>query len=57
MRTHARAPRTKLLWLLLALGVLLGLWFLFRPELLIVNQTVDEPLPGLVTPPALHPRP
>ncbi len=49
---------TKLPWLLLAaLVVLLGLWYLFRPERLVINQTVDEPLPGLLMPAALHPGP
>ncbi len=49
MKTQAHAPRTKQLWLLLALAALLSLWYLFRPERLVINETVDEPLPGLVT--------
>ena len=57
MRTQAQLPRTKLLWLLLALVALLSLWYLFRPERLVINETVDEPLPGLVVPTALHPGP
>jgi hypothetical protein len=30
---------------LLALAVLVLLWFLFRPERLFINKTVQEPLP------------
>ena len=41
---------TRLLWVLLTLVALSGLWYLFRPERLVIDETVDEPLPGLVMP-------
>ena len=34
------------LWALLAIVVLLILWYLFRPERLFINKPVNEPLPG-----------
>jgi hypothetical protein len=45
-----KPQHTRLLWVLLGLVALSGLWYLFRPERLVVDETVDEPLPGFVTP-------
>ena len=41
---------TRLLWVLLTLVALSSLWYLFRPERLVIDETVDEPLPGLMMP-------
>jgi hypothetical protein len=44
MRAHAPSAR----WLILvvmALAVLLLLWYLFRPERLFINRTINEPPP------------
>jgi len=47
MATRAqRLPSRKPIWLLIALALLLLLWYLFRPELLFIDRTVDEPPPG-----------
>ncbi|MFE8600359.1 hypothetical protein [Archangium violaceum] len=34
----------RLLWWLLAVVALVSLWFLFRPERLVIDKKVDEPL-------------
>jgi hypothetical protein len=45
-----KTQHTRLLWVLLTLVAMSGLWYLFRPERLVLDETVDEPLPGLVMP-------
>ena len=47
MDAHAGSWFSRYKWMLAAVGfvVLVGLWWLFRPEKLWVNQKVDEPAP------------
>jgi hypothetical protein len=52
MRTHAPSARWSML-VALALAVLLLLWYLFRPERLFINKSVNEPPPGSML--LLHP--
>ena len=44
MREHAQSNR-KLMYAVLGLAVLIVLWYLFRPERLFINKTVNEPPP------------
>ena len=56
MKTQLQPPRAKLIGMLLAVATLgLLLWYLFRPELLVIDQTVDEPFPALAAPLSLSP--
>ena len=41
--------RRRAIYLVIGLAVLSVAWYLFRPELLFVNKTVDEKLPGTAT--------
>jgi hypothetical protein len=53
MREHA-SPNRKLVYAVLGLAILVVLWYLFRPERLFINKTVNEPPPSSeLTPPAL----
>jgi hypothetical protein len=53
MREHAWSNR-KLMYAVLGLAVLLVLWYLFRPERLFINKTVNEPPPhSSLSPPAV----
>jgi hypothetical protein len=44
MRTHALSNR-KLTYAVLGFAILVVLWYLFRPERLFINKTVEEPPP------------
>ena len=44
MREHASSNR-RLMYGVLGLAVLVVLWYLFRPERLFINKTVNEPPP------------
>ena len=44
MRAHASSNR-KLMYAVLGFAVLVVLWYLFRPERLFIDKTVEEPPP------------
>lgn len=48
--TNVEPNRHRLLWGALFLLLLGTLWYLFRPERAFLNETVDEPFPGLLSP-------
>jgi hypothetical protein len=50
VNTNVAPNRHPLLWVALLLLVLASLWYLFRPERAFLNETVDEPFPGMAVP-------